>query len=161
MAAADVGVVVLPATDLYLMGRADERNARRGVAPLEALRRHGVRTAVSSNNVRNAFTPTGRADPLDIALLLARVSFVSDETDFAALLGLAGAAGAQILHPEAAHRHVVESGAAADLVVFDSVDPATVVIDQPGRHLVVARGRVVHGTERRETWAPELAGLMA
>ena len=160
LAAADIAVVVLPATDLYLMGRSDESNARRGVAPLEALRRRGVRTALSSNNVRNAFTPTGRADPLDIALLLARVAFVSDDEDFAAVLGMTGAAGAQILHPEPEHRHAIEPGGRADLVVFDSLDPATIVIDQPGRHLVVARGRVVYGAERHETWPPELGDLM-
>ncbi len=157
LAAADIGVVVLPATDLYLMGRADESNARRGVAPLAALREHGVRTAISSNNVRNAFTPTGRADPLDIALLLARVSFVSEDADFAELLRLASGAGARILNPDA--RHAVEPGARADLVVFDSFDPATVVVDQPPRHLVLARGRPVYRQERLESWALELASI--
>ena len=157
LAEADIGVVVLPATDLYLMGRSDETNPRRGVAPFGALRKHGVRTAVSSNNVRNAFTPSGRADPLDIALLLARVSFVSDEADFVDLLRATGAEGARILDP--ASHHAVEPGARADLVVFDSVDPAKIVLDQPPRSLVVARGHVVYAAEHRETWASGLATL--
>jgi hypothetical protein len=52
---------VLPATDLYLMGRTDVRTVRRGIAPVKRLLAAGVTVAAATNNVRNAFTPLGTA----------------------------------------------------------------------------------------------------
>ena len=69
--AARVGVIVLPATDLYLMGRRDERNPRRGLAPVKRLLAAGVPVAAATNNVRNAFTPVGNADLALMGVLLA------------------------------------------------------------------------------------------
>ena len=69
--AARVGVIVLPATDLYLMGRRDARNPRRGLAPVKRLLAAGVPVAAATNNVRNAFTPVGNADLALMGVLLA------------------------------------------------------------------------------------------
>src|SRR3954470_10842018 len=71
---ARVSIVTLPATDVYLGGRGDERNQRRGVTPVHLLRDSGVNVTFSSNNVRNAFTPFGKADMLQIGNLLAHVA---------------------------------------------------------------------------------------
>src|SRR5712691_11581151 len=56
---ADVGVAVsvLPATDLYLMGRDQDHNDRRGVADANFLLEHGVNCSLSTNNVLNPATP--------------------------------------------------------------------------------------------------------
>jgi cytosine deaminase len=59
LAAARIGVISLPLTDLYLMGRRDERNVRRGLAPIRRLLQAGVPVALASNNIRNPFTPIG------------------------------------------------------------------------------------------------------
>jgi cytosine deaminase len=149
LAAADIGVVVLPATDLYLIGRTDASNTRRGVAPIEDLWHHGVRAAASSNNIRNAFTPTGRADPLDIALLLARVSFISSKDGFARILETVTSEPAALMHLTGRGR--IEVGAAADIVVLDTRDPRSVVIDQPLRWLVLRQGNEVFTSRTTET----------
>src|SRR5262249_19349411 len=49
---ADIGiaVTVLPATDLYLMGRDQDHNVRRGVADANFLVEHGVNCSLSTNN---------------------------------------------------------------------------------------------------------------
>ncbi|MDP2702352.1 MAG: amidohydrolase family protein, partial [Candidatus Rokubacteria bacterium] len=47
---AGIGVIVLPATDLYLMGRKDVKNVRRGVAPAKRLLAAGVTVAAATNN---------------------------------------------------------------------------------------------------------------
>lgn len=57
LAEAGVAVVPLPATDMFLGGRGDTANIRRGIAPVRDLWAAGVRTAFSSNNIRYAFTP--------------------------------------------------------------------------------------------------------
>jgi cytosine deaminase len=63
LAAARIGVISLPLTDLYLMGRRDERIVRRGLTPIRRLPAAGVPVALASNNIRNPFTPIGTADP--------------------------------------------------------------------------------------------------
>ncbi|NQX25889.1 amidohydrolase family protein [Microbacteriaceae bacterium VKM Ac-2854] len=148
LAEARVTVVTLPATDLYLGGRADERNVRRGLAPLRALWAAGVPTAVSSNNIRNAFTPTGDADPLDIGLLLARVGHLSSVAEFERVLAMTRRA--DVLDPGAPTGVVV--GAPADLVLFDTTDAAALLVDQPGRVAVLRAGTVVYAEERSTVW---------
>jgi cytosine deaminase len=155
LAGAGVAVVVLPATDLYLVGRNDRRSVRRGVAPIGELWRHGVRTAVSSNNIRNAFTPTGTVDPLDMALLLGRVTFASDVREFAALHRAVTSDAARVMG--SARAEGISVGAPAELVVLDSQDPESVVVDQPARRLVVARGRIVYSSTVSERFHGSLA----
>src|SRR5262247_3447190 len=71
LARAGIGVISLPLTDLYLMGRGDERNVRRGLAPIRRLLEAGVPVALASNNIRNPFTPIGTADPAHLAFVAA------------------------------------------------------------------------------------------
>src|SRR6202045_2163460 len=61
LAEAGVALTVLPATDLYLMGRnhTHDHNRPRGVVPAHKLLHHGVNCLLSSNNVLNPFTPFG------------------------------------------------------------------------------------------------------
>lgn len=59
---ADAGVAVtsLPATDLFMMGRDQTDNVRRGVVDVNALVEIGVNCSISTNNVLNPFTPAWR-----------------------------------------------------------------------------------------------------
>src|SRR5499427_2877902 len=72
---ADVGVAVtvLPATDLYVMGRDQNHDIRRGVADANFLVEHGVNCSLSTNNVLNPPTPYGDCSLLRIANLHANV----------------------------------------------------------------------------------------
>ena len=54
-----IGVTVLPATDLFLMGRDQDHGVRRGVADANLLLEHGVKCSLSSNNILNPATPYG------------------------------------------------------------------------------------------------------
>src|SRR6185437_17174309 len=76
---ADVGVAVtvLPATDLFLMGRDQDHAVRRGVADANLLVEHGVNCSLSSNNILNPFTPFGDASLLRMANLQANVAQIS------------------------------------------------------------------------------------
>jgi cytosine deaminase len=72
---ADIGiaVTVLPATDLYLMGRDQSHNVRRGVADANFLIEHGVNCSLSTNNVLNPATPYGDCSLIRLANLHANV----------------------------------------------------------------------------------------
>ncbi|MCU4652715.1 amidohydrolase family protein [Roseibacterium sp. SDUM158016] len=64
LAAAGIAVVALPATNLYLQGRRDGTPDRRGITRLHELAARGVGIVIGTDNVRDAFCPVGRHDPL-------------------------------------------------------------------------------------------------
>jgi cytosine deaminase len=140
LAEADVHIVSLPATDLYLSARKDRRNPRRGLTPVHLLRDAGVNVCFSSNNVRNAFTPFGKADPLQIGSLLAHVAQFGTPHSQAEVLQMATYDAARAMGlPD----YGLATGRRADLVVFDSRLVADVLLDIPPRLWVVKGGRVV------------------
>src|SRR5579862_3749256 len=71
---AGVAVTVLPATDLYLMGRDRPRDVPRGVSPAHRLLDHGVVCSIATNNVLNPFTPFGDCSLVRMANLYANVA---------------------------------------------------------------------------------------
>jgi cytosine deaminase len=73
LADSGIAVTVLPATDLFLMGRDQEHSVRRGVADANLLIEHGVNCSLSSNNVLNPATPYGDCSLIRMANLYANV----------------------------------------------------------------------------------------
>jgi len=73
LADAGIAVTVLPATDLFLMGRDQDHSVRRGVADANLLLAEGVNCSLSSNNILNPATPYGDCSLLRIANLYANV----------------------------------------------------------------------------------------
>ncbi|MEU6006615.1 amidohydrolase family protein [Streptomyces sp. NPDC047453] len=151
LAAAGVAVVPLPATDLFLGGRGDDTAVRRGIAPVRELWEAGVLTACATNNIRNAFTSYGTGDVLEAALLLARLGHLSGPADLRRVLRMVTYDAARVIGlPEADYG--VHEGAVADLVVLDTDDYDSVLLERPIRTAVVKSGRVVS----RSTFSAEL-----
>ena len=123
LAGAGIGIVALPATDLFLLGRDADRLAPRGVAPLMALAAAGVVTAVASNNILNPFTPFGDASLLRQANLFANVAQLSRDSDLDQAFAMIGANAARLL----GRAHGLAVGAAADLVLIDATSEADAV----------------------------------
>src|SRR5207302_10802633 len=73
LADAGIAVTVLPATDLYLMGRERDHAVVRGVADANFLSANGLTCSLSSNNILNAATPFGDCSLIRIANLQANV----------------------------------------------------------------------------------------
>lgn len=142
---AGISIVTLPATDLYLGGRKDTQNQRRGLTPVKALHNAGVNVAYSSNNVRNAFTPFGKADMLQIGNLLAHVAqFGVPEHQQAILdMGTHNAARAIGL----SHGYGIAVGKQADLIILDTFKVADALLDIPPRLWVIKRGRITVVTQ--------------
>ncbi|NGN67138.1 amidohydrolase family protein [Streptomyces sp. A7024] len=145
LAAAGVAVVSLPATDLFLGGRRDERAVRRGLTPVRDLWDAGVLLACSNNNIRNAFTPYGTGDLLETALLLARLAHLSGPADLHRVLRTVTHDAAKVagLTDYGIHR-----GAPADLVILDTRDYDAILLDRPARTAVIKAGRIVARTTR-------------
>lgn len=151
IANAGIGVVVLPATDLYLMGRRDELNVRRGLAPIRRLLDGGVRVALASNNLRNPFTPVGTADLVDMSYVATLAAHMGTPADVRRLLNTI------TVHPAAMLRlpdYGLEPGCRADLVAWECERVEDIVTMRAPRMLVVKRGRITLQWERRlvERW---------
>jgi cytosine deaminase len=148
---AGIGVIMLPATDLYLMGRRDVRNIRRGLAPAKRLLAAGVPVAASSNNVRNAFTPVGNAHLPLIGYLLAVAAHMGTAKEIGQALAMLTEYPAKILRlPD----YGLTVGGQADLVLWETERPEEILTAQAPPRLVLKRGRVTVLHERivREPW---------
>jgi cytosine deaminase len=139
IAEAGIGVISLPLTDLYLMGRRDESNVRRGLAPIRALRAAGVPVALASNNVCNPFTPVGTADLAHVGFVAAVAAHLGTAEDLLAILGMLTTDAARVI---GLADHGLAPGRRADLVVWDCRRVEDVVATLPDRLFVFKSGRL-------------------
>lgn len=137
---ADVSIVTLPATDVYLGGRKDDCRPRRGLTPVRALHEAGVNVAYSSNNIRNAFTPFGKADPLQIGNLLAHLVQFGTPEHQAEILKMGTTNAARVVG--VSEDYGIAIGKQADIVILDTLTVADALLDMPARSWVLKRGRV-------------------
>lgn len=144
---ADINIVTLPATDTYLGGRKDQASPRRGLTPVVALRNAGVNVAYASNNIRNAFTPFGKVDPLQIGNMLAHIAQLGSPDDQAYVLRMATINAARAMG--IAGQYGIEVGKQADLMILDTRSVANAILDLPPRSWVLKRGEVTVATQHK------------
>ncbi|MDR3475490.1 MAG: amidohydrolase family protein [Devosia sp.] len=120
---AGIGLVVLPATDLFLLGRSADRLVPRGLAPAQILSTHGVTVAAASNNILNPFTPYGDASLARMANLFANVAQLSRDADLGLAFDMVTSNAARVLGAE----YGLTEGAPADIVLIDAPDPASAI----------------------------------
>jgi cytosine/creatinine deaminase len=139
LAAAEINVITLPTTDVYLCPRRDRGEHRCVLTPIRALRAAGVNVAYSSNNIRNAFTPFGNADPLVVGNLLAHVAQFGTLEEQAYVMEMATHNAARVMERG---DYGLAVGNVADLVLLETRDYADVLLDIPARLCVIKGGRI-------------------
>ncbi len=147
---AGISVMCLPATDMHLGGRKDMFNVRRTITPVRALRDGGVNVCLATNNIRNAFTPYGTGDLLQIGALALPACHLGGADDQPTVLPMLTTNSAKALRLP---NYGLAVGKDADLVLLDTQRVADVIIDLPDRCAVVKRGRIVAQTERHVEYA--------
>lgn len=145
---ADISVMCLPATDLHLGARGDNYNVRRSLTPVRALRDGGVNVCLATNNIRNAFTPYGTGDLLNIAQLALPACHLGGADDQATVLSMLTTGPAKALGLQ---HYGLAVGKDADLVLMDTQAVSDVILDLPARLMVLKRGKVVATTEHRRS----------
>jgi len=157
LADAGIGVISLPLTDLYLMGRRDTRNVRRGLTPIRRLLEAGIPVALASNNIQNPFTPVGTADPAHLTFVGAVAAHMGTPEHLRDLVATVTTHPARILN---LRDYGCAPGRRADLVVWECQRVEEIVTSLPPRCLVVKAGRVTVELERRlvERWRSTGAG---
>jgi len=137
---ADVGiaVTVLPATDLYLMGRDQDHNVRRGVADANFLIEHGVNCSLSTNNVLNPATPYGDCSLIRMANLHANVLQIAGPMRLRECFAMLSERSARLLNLT---DYGLAIGNPADIVVIDAVTPEQAIAEIRQPLAVYRRGR--------------------
>lgn len=125
---ADVGVAVtvLPATDLYLMGRGRDHDVPRGVTAAHRLLDHGVVCSIATNNVLNPFTPFGDCSLVRMANLYANVAQIGRPAELASCLDMVTVLPAKLMNLK---NYGIKIGNPADLVALDCSTPALAVAE--------------------------------
>jgi cytosine deaminase len=139
LADSGVAVTVLPATDLYLMGRDRAYQKLRCVLPVHELLAHGVNGNLSSNNILNPFTPFGDCSLLRMANLYANVCHVGRRDDIRECFDMVTRRSARLLRRA---DYGVEVGLSADLVVIDTTAPEHAVAELPPVLMGFKHGRM-------------------
>ena len=111
-----VAVTVLPATDLFVMGREREHSVVRGVADANALVSCGVNCSLSSNNILNPFTPFGDGSLMRIANLYANTVQRGAMEELEECFEMVTRRSARLLRRD---NYGIAEGNEADLVVWD------------------------------------------
>ena len=138
LADAGVAVTVLPATDLFLMGREHRHSVPRGVAPAHRLIDHSVICSLATNNVLNPFTPFGDCSLIRMANLYANVAQTGRPGELAACFDMITTLAAKLMNLK---DYGVAINNPADLVVLDCGDPGSAVAELAAPLFGLKRGR--------------------
>jgi cytosine/creatinine deaminase len=138
MADVGVAVTVLPATDLYLMGRDQDHNVRRGVADTNVLVGHGVNCSLSTNNVLNPATPYGDCSLIRMANLHANVLQLRHPGALRECFAMLTERSARLLN---LRDYGLTVGNPADIVLFDAQTPEEAIAEIHNPLSAFKRGR--------------------
>jgi len=137
VAAAGIGVVALPQTNLYLQGRGRVPMPR-GLTPVGVLRAAGVTVAAGADNLQDPFNPLGRACPLETAGLMMLTSHLSALDAYETVSGAAA-------NVTGRSRVAVEVGAPADLLAVRSDSLRRAIAMGPEDRITFRGGRAIAG----------------
>lgn len=148
LAAARVGVVALPGTNLFLQERGVRVGPARGLTAVRSLLDAGVVLAGGADNLRDPFNAVGTTDPLATAGLLVAAGHLTVAEALAAVSTAAREVTDLSTRPGAA---------GADVVALRVGSVGDALADQPGERVTVRNGVVVARTRFTVHWAhPEL-----
>lgn len=156
MAEAEVGVVALPTTNLWLLGkRAAQTPLLRIQAPWQQLQAAGVTVAIGGDNVQDPWYPGGAFDPIE----LLRLSVLLSHGQPWRRLGLAPFSSAAARLLGLSWDGVLRLGGPADLVVLGAGSWADLLAGAPQRRVLRA-GRWLDPPNAEQP-SPLLTGLGA
>ena len=150
-----VAVTVLPATDLFLMGRHQEHSVMRGVAPAHRLLREGVNCSLSTNNVLNPFTPFGDCSLVRMANLYANVCHVGAQSDIEECFEMITSRPARLMRLSG---YGLRVGQAADLVALGCPSRAAAVAEVVAPVMGFKSGRRTFSRQPAELNLPAPSG---
>jgi cytosine/creatinine deaminase len=138
LADAGISVTVLPATDLFLMGRDQDHGVRRGVADANLLLDHGVNCSLSSNNILNPATPYGDCSLIRMANLYANILQLDRPAQLRECFNMLTERSARLLNFQ---DYGFAPGRPADVVILDAQSPEQAIAEICRPLAVFKKGR--------------------
>jgi len=148
---AGVAVTILPATDLFLMGRERDYNVRRGLVDANLFVEHGCNCSLSSNNILNPFTPFGDGSLLRMANLHANILQVGQPERIAECFEMLTSRSAKLMNLS---DYGLKVGNPADVAVLDATSPRQAVAELRESVAVFKRGKRTVTRHRTELHRP-------
>lgn len=124
LADAGIALTVLPATDLFLLGRDSDRLSPRGMVPAHRLAREGLLTTLSTNNVLNPFTPFGDTSLMRMANLYANIAQAGTPAELEDVFSMVTVGAAQLCNIS---DYGIAVGNPADIVIYDAESSSSAV----------------------------------
>ena len=131
LARAEITVVALPETNLFLQERGERTPIRRGITLIRELLAGGVTVRLGTDNIRDWFFPFGDGDMLETARIAAIAAHLDDE--------------AQLIAAICDGRSTIEEGTIADLVLLQASSFDDALAQRPAERMVFKAGRQVAG----------------
>jgi cytosine deaminase len=144
LAHADITVVTLPRTNLFLQARSRHQAPPRATVGVDAMLGAGVTVGGGADNCQDPFYAIGKCDPLETASLLVSVCHRTPDEAFEMVAN-------DIRTITSRPRLDFRAGSPADFVAIDAQSVRAAIADQPAGRTVVHRGRVV-ATTTVDTW---------
>jgi cytosine deaminase len=142
LADAGIGVITLPAANLFLQGRDANQHPPRGLTRVRELLAASVPVACASDDIQDPFVPTGSGDMLEIARRTILAGQLGGEA-LAQAYAMATTIPAQLLGLGEAYG--LHEGAHADLMITPAEDAEDLVASGPLDRAVFVGGQLVAG----------------
>lgn len=123
---AKINIISLPSTNLYLQGRGDKINIRRGIAPVKYLLDHDIPVAIGSDNIRDPFNPFGNGNLLEEILIAAHGCHMGGEKDLNKLFDMVSIIPGEALKFD----YNIKEGNKANFIVIDAETKVDSIIRQ-------------------------------
>jgi cytosine deaminase len=131
LACAEVTVVALPETNLFLQERGETTPIRRGITRVRELLAAGVKVRLGTDNICDWFFPFGDGDMLETARMAAIAAHLDDVP--------------QLIAAACDGRRVIGEGDLADLVLMQASSFDDALARRPSERIVFKAGRQVAG----------------
>jgi cytosine deaminase len=138
LAAAEISVIALPSSNLFLQGREHRTGTPRALTAVAALRSAGVNVAAGADNLQDPFNPVGRADCLETAGLMVVAGHVLPDDAYTMV---SGSVRRLMGLPEAGSA----PGQVADLVLLHARSARDGIAFAHHERCVIRGGRIVAG----------------
>ena len=139
VALANIGIITLPHTNLFLQGRENLTAPPRGLTAISKLRTAGVRVAAGADNLQDPFNPLGSGDPLETAALMVLAAHQLPGDAFDAISNTAKS----VIGTAQSHLKI---GDRADLMLTQAESLREAIANRSTRSMVMYRGKLTHLT---------------
>lgn len=123
---AEIHIIALPSTNLYLQGRNDVKDFRRGITRVKDLIKLDIPVMIASDNIRDPFNPFGNGNLLEAALITAHGCQMGGTNDLNSIFRMVTDIPMKLLNQDTGFK----IGEKARFIVLNSYEPWRAIISQ-------------------------------